>query len=240
MALVPGNVGDNPFVPGVAAELYIPDQLIAGEFKLVTDNVTVKTPSNLLRGTVVGKITLGAATSAAKGGGNTGNGTFVLDVTTPILANAVPGIYTLRNILAAANAGTFRLVDPLGRVLGDFLITGGAGGTVTVNDQIKGVITDGGVDFILGDGFDITIAAGSGKVVIAVATALDGSAVPYGILVDDANATAADVSGAVYQTGEFNANKLILDASYTLTTITPLLRALTIFVKTSVQSINPT
>lgn len=240
MALIPGNVGDNPFVPGVAAELYIPDQLIAGEFKIVTDNVTVKTPSNLLRGTVVGKITIGAASSAVKGGGNTGNGTFVLDVTTPVLANAIPGVYTLRNILAAANAGTFRLEDPKGNVLGDFLITGGAGGTVLVNDQIKGVITDGGTDFILGDGFDITIAAGSGKVVIAVATALDGSNIPYGILVDDANATAGDVSGAVYQTGEFNGNKLILDASYTLTTITPLLRAISIFVKSAIQSINPT
>jgi hypothetical protein len=243
MALVPGNVGDNPFVPGVAAELYIPDQLIAGEFKIVTDNVTVKTPSNLLRGTVVGAITLGAASSATKGGGNTGNGTFVLDVTTPVLANAYlsgPGVYTLRCITAVANGGVFRLEDPKGNVLGDFTIPPGAGNSVTISERIKGVLTDAATDFIVGDGFDITIAAGSGKVVIAVATATDGSNIPVGILVDDANATAADVSGAIYMTGEFNGNKLILDASYTLTTITPLLRAISIFVKTAIQSINPT
>lgn len=124
---------------------------------------------------VLGTITLGTPTSAAKGGGNTGNGTFVLDVSTPLLANAIAGVYTLRNITAATNSGTFRLTDPKGVVLGDFTITGGAGGTVTVNDRIKGVITDGGTDFVAGDGFDITVPAGSGKVVQLNTAAFDGS-----------------------------------------------------------------
>lgn len=98
-----------------------------------------------------------AATSAAKSGGNTGNGTFVLDATTPVLANAVPGVYTLRCTVAGTNSATFRLVDPAGRVLGDFAFSG-SGATVTVADQIKGVITDGATDFVVGDGFDVTVA----------------------------------------------------------------------------------
>lgn len=97
-----------------------------------------------------------SAASAAKSGGNTGNGTFVLDATTPVQVNARAGIYTLRCTVAGTNSGTFRLVDPLGRVLGDYAFSG-SGGTVTVNDQIKGVITDGATDFVVGDGFDVTV-----------------------------------------------------------------------------------
>ncbi len=240
MALNPTNVGDNPFIPGVSAESYIPDQLIAGDFKLVTTNVTVKAGSNLARGTVVGIITLGAVTAAAKAGGNTGTGTCVPDVTTPALANAMVGVYTLRNILAAANSGTFRLINPRGDVLGDYTITGGAGGSVITTDQIKVTITDGGVDFIAGDGFDVTIAAGSGQVVESVATALDGSQYPAGILVDNVNATAGALQGGMYQTGEFNGNKLIYDNSWTLAALTTALRVLSIFVKPAISAADPT
>lgn len=239
MALVIGVVGDNPFQPGVTAETYVPDQLIAGEFKIVTQDFTVKSGALYLRGTVMGQITLGAASSATKAGGNTGTGTFVLDVATPILPNAQAGIYTLRCIAAAANGGTFRLTDPKGVVLGDFVITGGAGGTVTVNDCIKGVITDGGVDFIVGDGFDVTIAAGSGKIIESVATAVDGSAVPVGILVDNVDATSADQNGGCYLTGEFNNAKIIYDNSWTLAALAVALRALSIFLKTPITASDP-
>lgn len=138
--------------------------------------------------TVLGMITLGAATSAAKAGGNTGNGTFVLDATTPVLANAQPGIYTLRCITAVTNGGTFRLEDPKGVVMGDFAIAAGAGGTVTVNDRIKGVITDGGTDFVVGDGFDVTVAIGSKKVVALDFTALNGAQYASDIAINDVTA----------------------------------------------------
>lgn len=139
-------------------------------------------------GTVLGRRTIGAASSAAKTGGNTGNGTFVLDEATPVLAGAKPGIYTLRCIAAAPNSGTFRLEDPDGKVLGDVTIPAGAGNSVTVSEQIKGVLTDGTTDFAAGDGFDITVAAGSGKLVAVSATALDGSAAAVGVSLVDAEA----------------------------------------------------
>lgn len=240
MALVPTNVGDNPFQPGVSAEAYLPDQLIAGAFNLVTDDVTLKMGQNLLRGTVLGAITIGAAASAAKGGGNTGTGTFVLDVATPVLVNAAVGVYTLRCIAAAANGGTFRLTSPGLVVLGDFIIAGGAGGSVAIADEIKGVLTDGGVDFIVGDGFDITIAAGSGKMVKSVATATDGSQVPSAILADDCDATAADKNIGVYDTGEFNQNKVIYDGTWTLAALKLALRTFSIFLKPAVSAADPT
>lgn len=237
MALVPGNVGDNPFAPGVTAEIYNPDQLIAGDLKIVTSDITVLHSAALLRGTVMGKITLGAVTSAAKAGGNTGTGVLTVDVATPLLANAKLGVYTVRFTAAAANNGTFRVADPNGAVLGDVVMAGGAGAFA---DQIKFAVADGGVDFIVGDGFDITVAAGSAKWIKAVKTAVDGSQNPQGILVDDADASAADVNAGLYQTGEFNGSRIIYDGSFTLGDITDAFRRLGIFIKDAITNADPT
>lgn len=47
---------NNPQQPGFYTEVFIPDQLIAGNLKLVTANVMIGT-GQLQRGTVLGKIT---------------------------------------------------------------------------------------------------------------------------------------------------------------------------------------
>lgn len=96
------------------------------------------------------------SSSAPKTGGNTGNGTLVLDATTPVLANAIPGVYIATAITATTNAATFRVVDPLGRVLGDVSYSG-SGASATFADQIKFVVTDGSTDFVVGDAFNITV-----------------------------------------------------------------------------------
>jgi Bacteriophage lambda head decoration protein D len=57
MSLVPSSGVDNAQVPGVTAEVYLPDQLIAGRFPLVTDTVTLISGQNLSRGAVLGQIT---------------------------------------------------------------------------------------------------------------------------------------------------------------------------------------
>lgn len=64
MALTPTPIGDNPFVPGVVAETFIPDQLIAGDLKLVTDSVTITGAANLARGTVLGRVNAGTASAS--------------------------------------------------------------------------------------------------------------------------------------------------------------------------------
>ena len=56
MTLNVSNIGDNPQQPGISAETYVPDQLIAGNLKLVTDSVTI-TGGAFKRGTVMGVIT---------------------------------------------------------------------------------------------------------------------------------------------------------------------------------------
>ena len=60
MALVPGVIiGDNPSAPSIAAELFIPDQLVAGNMKIVSESCAVAGSSVLQRGTVMGLAVFG-------------------------------------------------------------------------------------------------------------------------------------------------------------------------------------
>lgn len=106
-------------------------------------------------------VAIGTAASAAKSGGNTGNGTLTMDGTTPVLAGAKAGVYTVRCIAAATNNGTFRVTDPDGFVLGDIVMAAGAG---AFENDIKFALADGSTDFIVGDGFDVTVTATSVEV----------------------------------------------------------------------------
>lgn len=224
MALNPTNVGDLPQTPGVAAELYIPDQLIAGRFPIVTGQaITLTGGAALARGAVLGQETVGSVTAAAKGGGNTGNGTCTL---LSAGVEAKVGAYTL----TFTGATTFTVVDPDGEQLAD-----GVNGAY--NDaEIAFTVTAGGPAFVAGDGFVITVAAGNGKYKLSVATAADGSQNPSAILADAADPTGGDVNCAAYLTGEFNGAAMSFDASWSLAALTPLLRPLGIHVRTAVPS----
>ncbi len=173
-------------------------QLFAGDFPRVTKAITILTGLVLALGTLLGKILLGAATAAAKSGGNTGDGVFTIDATTPILAYAKAGIYTVRCIAAAANGGTFRVTDPYGNVLGDVAVGS------TFANQIKFVIADGTTDFIVGDGFDVTIAAGSGKYKAYNADNVDGSQYPELVLAEAVDSSGGDVKSVGLASGHFN------------------------------------
>lgn len=113
MSLNPTQVSDNPFQPGVSAETYLPDQLIAGNEHLVTENATL-----------------------------------------------------------AQNA----TVQPRGTLLGKVTATG--------------------------------------LLIPSVKTAADGSQTPYAILVDQTDATGGNVNCGIYVKGEFNINKMTIDASW--------------------------
>jgi len=56
MTLATTSIGDIPQYPGIAAEVYLPDQLIAGNQKIVSDTVTLGA-GTLPRGSVLGQIT---------------------------------------------------------------------------------------------------------------------------------------------------------------------------------------
>lgn len=154
----------------------------------------------LFAGTVLGQITLGAASSAAKTGGNTGVGTFTLDATAPVQLGAKPGVY----VLSVVATGRAQLKDPNGIDLGEYDYS--SGGSVTVNDAIKGVLADDATThFVAGDAFNITVAAGSGSYTAYNPAHTDGSQVPAGILWDDADSTSGPVqAAAVVRDAEVN------------------------------------
>ena len=56
MTLATTSIGENSQTPGVAAEIFLPDQLVAGNQKIVTDTVTLGA-GTLPRGAVLGQIT---------------------------------------------------------------------------------------------------------------------------------------------------------------------------------------
>ena len=82
MTLATSSIGDNSQVPGVAAEIFLPDQLIAGNQKIVSDTVVLGA-GNLPRGAVLGQITA--------------SGNFILSVKT-----AVDGSQNANAVLADA------------------------------------------------------------------------------------------------------------------------------------------
>jgi hypothetical protein len=155
------------------------------------DNITVLSGENLKAGHVVGKKivapTVGATVADA---GNTGNGT--------ITGNAIGtnggaqrGDYRAVCVQPGANVGTFSVFDPSGKYLGEATVA------VLFDNQIKFTINDGATDFIAGDGFTISVTAGTFKYREYNPANTDGTQRPVGILYADVDATAADAAGAI-------------------------------------------
>lgn len=167
--------------------------------------------TKFLAGMVLATLAGGAAAATAKAG-NTGNGVFTLDATTPVLDTAMVGTYVVRCTATATNGGTFRVFDPSGDVLGDVAV--GA----TFNDQIKFVIADGAADFIIGDEFDVAVSALSQTYVQFNPTAADGTQIATGISFANVDATLANQPGLVVKrAAEVNGSELIWPSGITET-----------------------
>lgn len=117
-------------------------------------------------------------------GSNTGTGTLAVAQYEPW---ALSGVYTLTCTAAASNAGTFSVVGPDGVDIGPATV-----GVEFRGGGLRFTITDD-TDFIVGDTFTITIAAGKYKAWNPTNT--DGSSRVAGILLHAVDATAGDVQG---------------------------------------------
>ncbi|MHB0998206.1 MAG: head decoration protein [Armatimonadota bacterium] len=215
-------------------ESMTPDNLIAGvEQDLVSIPVTLIQGSGALaRGAVLGKITKGAATGAVtKGAGvASGTGDGVLG-SISIGKEAKVGIYLLTCIAAASNAGTFSVVDPDGVRLKDATVA-----VAYTGNHVRFTIADGANDFVAGDQFSITVAAGSGKYKPVNSTNLDGSHTPECVLAEAVTVAAdADSESAAYVSGEFNERALTFGGSDTVATHKVALMAMGIIVRPTVN-----
>ncbi|MCA0027343.1 MULTISPECIES: head decoration protein [unclassified Mesorhizobium] len=155
-------------------------------------------------GTILGRITLGAAVAVAKGG-NTGNATVSAVTRGP---GAKVGVYSV-DFTAATK---FDVTDPDG-----FKIKSGSTG-VAYADDLGFTITAGATPMVAGDGFNITVAAGAGKYKRHDPAAVDGSQVEAAVLfeaigaVEDdrtvvARAAAVKSSKLIYAAGANDAQK---------------------------------
>lgn len=183
----------------------------AGEFivteangSLSRESVTVLSGQNLKAGHVLGKVAVGTATGAAVSG-NTGNGTIG---TVSAGAAAKAGVYTATCIEPATNGGTFTVEDPDGVNVGTAVVGTAFSGPVVFT------IADGATDFVAGDRFTITVAAGSGKYKEYDPANTDGSQTAVAILYAAVDATGADAEGVIIaRHAEVNATELIWFAS---------------------------
>ena len=189
--------------PSIQNTIYSPDQLIAGNFPVSTDTITLASGNNLVRGTLLGQQTASiyatAATAATStGGANTGNGTIGT-----ISAGAAVKFGTYRINMTSSTAFTAAFTDA----------------------QVTLTVTAGGTAFVANDGFNLVVeeAAGSGAglYVPATATATDGSQDPrnWVLLAEDTNTSSTGTNAAtacpVYIAGEFDANMITLGAGLT-------------------------
>ncbi|NYH21392.1 head decoration protein [Paraburkholderia bryophila] len=224
MTLTVNSIGDNPQQPGIYAETYIPDQLIAGNLKIVSQPIVLGA-GKLPRGSVLGMISSSSVEVAA--GTNAGNGTVG---STSTGAGVKLGAYTLK----ATGATTFTVTDPEGNALPNATV-----GTAYSQSGLNFTITAGGTAFAANDSFTLTIPDSAGTYILSVKTASDGSQTPVAILADAADATSGPVTTGVYLMAEVNGNALNYDASWNITTLTAALRSATIFVKSSVSAADP-
>lgn len=166
------------------------------------DTITILSGSGVLKpGTVLGAVKVGAATAAAKSGGNTGDAT-ISAVT--LGKDPKAGVYQVRFTAATK----FDVIDPEG-----FKLKSGATG-VAYSDDLGFTITAGSTPMVEGDGFDITVATGSKKFVPSPNTAGDGSEDAAAILLHEVDATSADVKvAAITRDAEWNVNTLSYHAS---------------------------
>lgn len=167
------------------------------------DAVTILSGQDIAIGRVLGKVTAGTATGAAVAG-NTGNGA-ISAVSAGSAAKKV-GVYMVTCIEAAANGGTFAVEDPDGVIVGSAVVGTPYAGPVNFS------LADGATDFVAGDRFAITVAAGSGKYKAHDPANTDGSQVAVAVALQSVDATAADMPGVVI------ARHAILAESYVLWT----------------------
>jgi len=224
MALSVSTIGDNPFIPGVTAETYIPDQLIAGNMKLVTQPIVLGSGGPYARGTVLMQSTNYSVTTAA--GTNTGNGTIG---SVSAVAGALVGTYKA----TATSASNWTVTDPEGNSL-----AAATTGSAYSHGGIAFTITAGGTAFAAGDTFTLTVVDSIGNFVLATASGVSGGGAPV-VLVDVADATSAPVRTGAYMMGEFNVDYLIYDTSFTPETLTTALRPFGLIVKTVVSAQDP-
>ena len=202
-------------MPATFTEGQYPSDWLKGEQQNPThfsrEQITVRAGSgsarSLTSGMVIAKRTTGAATAEADGG-NTGQG--AMSAVT-VAANAKVGVYSVEFVEAASGGGRFEVRDPNGVMIGEGVV-GSA-----FAQEIGFTISDGDPDFVVGDKFAVTVAAGDGKVVQIDFDEATGDEDAHGVLFADVEAPdGADAQGvAIVRNAAIVASQLTWPAGAT-------------------------
>lgn len=141
--------------------------------------------------------------------------------------------WTISVAATDGNAGVFSVVDPDGVALKDATV-----GVAYASEHINFTINDGSVDYVVGDYWTFPVAAGSGKRIKSIATAVDGSQDIDALLPEAADATSAELTRTCWLSGEFNENSVVLGTGHTVASVKASLRArnVPIYLKTPVAA----
>lgn len=186
-----------------------PTPLIAGAMPVDSKKIILVTGEKRTRGAVLGRIAGAASNTAwANNAANTGTMGAVT-----VGAGVKEGTYRVLCIEPAADAGTFAIEDPDGKILPLKAVVG-----VAFVGPINFTIADGATNFVPGEGFDVVVAAGT-KYKLAASAATDGSAIPRVVLADDCDATSADAEAMAITRGDLNTAALTIGTGHTVDSI---------------------
>lgn len=178
----------------------------------ITRKVTLDT-GNLVRGSLLGKITDGARTAVAANGVPAPAGATMSAVVATTAADL--GVHRFKCVTAGAT-GKWDHFGPGGEKIGQATT-----GTQYVGGGLTLTITDTATDPAVEEEFTVTVteAAASGKYVLSLAAATDGSEVPAAILLHDADATSADQEVIVAIKGRFGIQGVTFGTGHTAASV---------------------
>jgi hypothetical protein len=209
------------------------DNLMAGScLQFITESILLDT-GNLLRGALLGKITVGALTAVGAASTPAPAAATITAEPTAAAGTAV-GVHRFEcQIGGSATASKWAHYGPDGAFIGT-----ASGNTAYTGGGLTLTITDAGTDPVAGEAFIVTVtaAAGTGKYVLSLAAATDGSQTPVAILAEDANATSGDVTTVAYLTGEFNIAAITFGTGHTAASVKEGLANRGIFLKTNLAA----
>lgn len=152
-----------------------PGRISRDQTTLAGPRVTDTMPGTILGRAPKGTVSAVAAATVSGSGGAPGNGTLA---TLTADAGAPEGVYQVRILNQAANAGSFEVTKPDGSVDGNGTVGAAYNGTINFT------LNDGTVDFVEDDRIPVTVtyAAGASQVSPLNLAALDGGQIADSIL----------------------------------------------------------
>lgn len=212
---------------------FVPDALHAGDFPIRTKKVVLITGQNLVRGALLGLISVGALTAVGAAGVPAPAGATI--TASPVAAAGTEvGVHRFEAVIGGAGtASKWTHTDPSGNYIGT-----ATGNTEYVGGGLTLTITDTGTDPVAGEAFIVTVsaAAGSGKAKLSLSAGTDGSQTPDCILAEDVDATAADKDAVVYITGDFNQDAITYGTGHTAASVKAGLHDKSIFLHAPVSA----